>query len=63
MEEVNAIGTKMFAYGVARVADNHRAITVLLRSIPTDDELRALHDALRPINGGDIIRVLTKPSK
>lgn len=47
---LNKIGTAMFAYGVTRVADNPRAVMVLLRSEPTDDDLRALHEALRPVD-------------
>lgn len=33
--------------GVSRVADNQRAILVSLDRSPTDDEMRALHDAMR----------------
>jgi hypothetical protein len=53
---INKIGTAMFAYGVTRVADNPRAVRVLLRHEPTDDDLRALHEALRPIDAGNIVR-------
>jgi hypothetical protein len=33
--------------GVGRVADNPRALLVLLTEIPTDNELRAFHDYVR----------------
>lgn len=36
------------ALGVARMADNECAILVCFNRAPSDDELRALHDALRP---------------
>jgi len=58
---VNKIGTNMLAYGVTRVADNPRAIMVLLRHEPTDDDLRALHEALRPVNGGNIVLANAPP--
>lgn len=51
----NKIGTPMFAYGVTRVADSPRAVMVLLRQNPSDDDLRALHEALRPVHGGSLI--------
>ncbi len=59
----NAIGTTMFAFGVSRVADNPRAVLVSLRSVPRDDELRALHEALRPIDGGNAVRAMTQESE
>jgi len=43
----NKIGTSMLAYGVTRVADNPRAVMVLLRQSPSDDDLRVLHEALQ----------------
>jgi hypothetical protein len=33
--------------GVSRVADEPRALLVMLNGIPTDDDLRSLHDFLR----------------
>ena len=60
MNDTNAIGTKMFAYGVTRVADNKLAVMVLLRSEPTDDDLRALHEALRPVKRDSVIRAMTQ---
>ncbi len=41
--------------GVGRVADEPRALLVMLTGIPTDDDLRSLDDFLRgwPLRGGD----------
>ena len=39
--------------GVGRVADEPRAILVMLTERPTDDEVRALHDYLRAWSGGE----------
>jgi hypothetical protein len=46
---------KLVVRGVGRVADEPRAILVLLNERPTDDEMRAIHDLLRasPQRQGD----------
>lgn len=45
------INLSTFAWGVSRVGDNPKAVLVSFRSEPTDDDLRALHEALRPASG------------
>lgn len=48
MERINL---STFAWGVTRMGDNPKAVLVSFRSEPTDDDLRALHEALRPASG------------
>lgn len=50
MEEAIAILTKpklsCGAWGVSRLADNAQALLVSLRGVPTDDDLRKLHELI-----------------
>lgn len=48
---VSHIGLSTFAWGVTRMGDNPKAVLVSFRSEPTDDDLRTLHEALRPASG------------
>lgn len=48
---VSHVGLSTFAWGVTRMVDNPKAVLVSFRSEPTDDDLRALHEALRPASG------------
>lgn len=48
---VSHVGLSTFAWGVTRMGDNPKAVLVSFRSEPTDDDLRALHEALRPASG------------
>lgn len=45
------INLSTYAWGVSRMGDNPKAVLVSFRSEPTDEDLRALHEALRPANG------------
>lgn len=49
--QVERINLSTFAWGVTRMGDNPKAVLVSFRSEPTDDDLRALHEALRPASG------------
>lgn len=46
--EGDKISLSTFAWGVTRMGDNPKAVLVSFRSEPTDDDLRKLHEALRP---------------
>lgn len=53
--ERGSIKLSTYAWGVSRMDDNPKAVLVSFRSEPTDDDLRTLHEALRPASG-QIIR-------
>ena len=52
MDKTSPLGTgprPLRVRGVGRVADEPRAILVMLSDIPTDDEMREFHDFVRPL--------------
>lgn len=49
--EGKKINLSTYAWGVSRMGDNPKAVLVSFRSEPSDDDLRTLHEALRPSSG------------
>lgn len=43
--------TKPRVQGIGRIADNDRAVLIMLSNRPTDDDMRSLHDFLRIWSG------------
>lgn len=61
--QVERINLSTFAWGVTRMGDNPKAVLVSFRSEPTDDDLRALHEALRPASGRTVHANAAQPGQ